>query len=83
MNGDTKANILDIEEKYHTINGVQKEFGNILWEHYRHGIAHWRADKNKFLDPDIPDPLIALVIKVLSAAVLVCLKDEYWIGVSG
>lgn len=77
LDTENLAKVQEIEAKYQSISGDNKKFGEILWEHYRHGIAHWRADKKKFLDPDVPDSIIALVIRVLAAAVLICLKDVY------
>jgi|GEM_PF-6506458 len=68
-----------IEIKYASKYGKTEVFSEILWEHYRNGIAHWRARGN-FLDPDIPDNTIASSINILEQIALDVLKNEYKIA---
>ena len=65
-----------VEAKYTSKYGSTLTFSAIAWEHYRNGVAHWRARGN-FLDPDIPDNTIATTINVLEQIVLMILKNDY------
>jgi hypothetical protein len=65
-----------VEAKYTAKFGSTLTFSAITWEHYRNGVAHWRARGN-FLDPDIPDNTIATAINILEQIVLKTLQDDY------
>lgn len=65
-----------VEAKYTSKYGTTLSFSGIAWEHYRNGVAHWRARGN-FLDPDIPDNTIATTINVLEQIVTKVLEVEY------
>ena len=51
-------------------------FTEIIWEYYRNGIAHWRA-KGIFLDPDIPDNMVASTIRILEHICIKVIELEY------
>jgi hypothetical protein len=73
---ELKAYAKGVEAKYTAKFGATLAFSAITWEHYRNGVAHWRARGN-FLDPDIPDNTIATTINVLEQIVLKTLQDDY------
>lgn len=75
---DFIAFVNGVEAKYTSKFAVSLAFSDIAWEHYRNGVAHWRA-KGNFLDPDIPDNTIATVINILEQIVLKTLQDDYTI----
>lgn len=73
---DLQAYARGVESKYTLKYGTTLPFSNIAWEHYRNGVAHWRARGN-FLDPDIPDNTIATTINILEQIVLKILQNDY------
>lgn len=52
-----------------------KNFSETMWEHYRHGVSHWR--EKGFLDPDIPDNDLGTVLSILFRMVKNILKTDY------
>lgn len=79
LSAELKAYANGVESQYAAKYNSTLSFSEIAWEHYRHGVAHWRARGN-FLDPDIPDSTIASTINVLEQIVLKALKDDYKIS---
>jgi hypothetical protein len=65
-----------VEAKYSLKYGTVLPFSEITWEHYRNGVAHWRARGN-FLDPDIPDYTIATSINILEQIVILAMNINY------
>lgn len=76
LSDENKNIVRGIESKYASKYEKTTNFSEILWEHYRNGIAHWRARGN-FLDPDIPDNTIASSINILEQICLKVLSNEY------
>lgn len=76
LSGKLQSLATGVEEKYKIKYGNAVSFSEIAWEHYRNGVAHWRARGN-FLDPDIPDLTIATTINILEQIVLKVLRNEY------
>lgn len=76
LSTELQAKVRGVEEKYLTKYGNSFTFSEISWEHYRNGVAHWRARGN-FLDPDVPDNTIATTINILEQIVLKVLENDY------
>lgn len=76
LSGELQAKARGVESKYTAKHGHSLPFSDILWEHYRNGVAHWRA-RGIFLDPDIPDGFLATTINIVEQVVLLVLKNEF------
>lgn len=48
----------------------------IIWE-CRNGVGHWRKPGTYFVDPDVPDPHIETIVRILTEVVRMVLVDEY------
>jgi hypothetical protein len=66
-----KLNLLDqkLQQKH------EKNFEDTIWEHYRHGVSHWR--EKWFLDPDAPDDNLGSILNSLIPITYEILKHEY------
>lgn len=73
LSTEDQARLKTIEQKLKTKH--DKDFGETIWEYYRHGVSHWR--EKGFLDPDIPDDDLGSVLNILFKMVKNILKEEY------
>ncbi len=73
---ENQALVRGIEAKYQQYYSQNLTFANILWEHYRHGIVHWRV-RGFFLDPDFPDNTIGTTISILAIMVVQIIEHNY------
>ncbi len=76
LSSELQAFARGVESKYALKYNTTLTFSEIAWEHYRNGVAHWRARGN-FLDPDIPDNTISTTINILEQIVLKILQNDY------
>lgn len=73
LNSEDQVRLKSIEQKLKSIH--DKDFGETIWEYYRHGVSHWR--EKGFLDPDVPDDYLGSVLNILFKMVKNILKEEY------
>lgn len=76
LSSENQAKIQGIETKYQ--KGAQRKtsFSEIVWEYYRHGVSHWRA-RGEFLDPDVPDEILATTLGILSLMIIPIIEKEF------